>query len=1019
MKRLTDIFICRPVLAVVISTLIFILGLRAIETLQVRQYPEMTNTVITVSTYYPGAPASLVNGFITTPLEKAIASAQGIDYISSTSTQGVSTINAFIRLNYSPNAAFTDIMSQVASVQNELPKESQRPVIQKSTGDQMALLYISFTSTKMINEQITDYINRAIQPKIQTVFGVSEVDILGGKTFAMRVWLSTKRMASLQITPTDVIQALTANNFQTAAGNTKGDYIQLYISAQTDVQNQQAFENIVIKKVNDTLIRIRDIGHTELGSETYDSSVSMNGQNAVFVAVKSSPTANPLSVIKDVQLLLPTLKTLYPPTLHSTVVYDATRYIHASLQEVIKTIIEATIIVIIVIFLFLGSIRTVIIPVITIPLSLIGVCYLMHVLGYSINLLTLLAMVLAIGLVVDDAIVVVENIYRHVEAGMDGFQATIKGAREIALPIISMTITLAAVYAPIGFMTGLTGALFTEFAFTLAGAVIVSGVIALTLSPMMCSKILTTRTSQQRFVHFIDHVFDRIKQFYSRRLHGVLNYRPVAVVFAVVVLLSCVFLYQNSLSELAPEEDQGALFVQALAPEYANIDYVQAYTREFNKFFEKLPSRENYFVVNGFGTVNTVLSAIIMKPWNERKQTQKEAQQILQEELNQVAGLQTVIFPLPSLPGGGGGLPVQFLITSIEPFSDIFPVAEKIVQAANKSGLFLFVASELKYDKPELMIKIDRNKAGDLGIDMQNLAATLAYSFGGNYVNRFSMFGESYEVIPELSREYRLNPSDIEQINVRTASGNLVPIQSFVTLKLLTQPNMLSHFQQLNAAKIDAVMAPGHALGEGLAYLQMTADKMLPHGMSYDFAGELRQYVKERGVLLVTFFLAILIIYLVLAAQFESFRDPLVILISVPMSICGALIPLNLGLGTINIYTQIGLITLIGLISKHGILMVDFANKLQIEEGLSLREAIEKSAAIRLRPILMTTAAMVLGVLPLLLAQGAGAVSRFDIGLVIAAGMLIGTLFTLFIIPTMYCLIAKKHVPLRTADPID
>jgi len=1013
MTKFTDIFITRPVLATVVSLLIFILGLRSVTEMQVRQYPKMDNTLITVSTSYPGAPASLVEGFITTRIEKSIASAEGIDYMTSTSTQGSSTINVYIKLNFNPNVAFTDIMSKVAQVQNDLPKESQLPVIQKETGSQTALMYIGFNSDKMTPEQITDYITRAVQPKIQTVFGVSQAQILGAQTFAMRIWLNTIRMAALSVTANDVVQALQKNNFQSAAGQTKGDYISLYIKAETDVQNKEAFENLVVKKANGTLIRIRDIGRVTLGAESYDSDVYMNGKPAIFMAVSSTPTANPLNVISGIKKILPDLKSLYPPTLESKVVYDATKYIQNSIYEVTRTIIEATVIVVIIIFLFLGSIRTVSIPIVTIPLSLIGACFLMWVLGYSINLLTLLAMVLAIGLVVDDAIVVVENIYRHLEEGLDGFNAAIKGAREIAMPIVSMTITLAAVYAPIGFMSGLTGALFSEFAFTLAGAVIVSGIIALTLSPMMCSKLLTPELGKKRFVKMVDNMFEKLKNFYQRRLHSVLNYRPVMLVVAIVVLMSCFYLYTHTKSELAPQEDQGALFIQAQAPQYANIDYVKAYSNEYTKFFKKLPSMENYFIVNGFGTVNTVLAAMIMKPWSERDQSQKKAQQILQPELNSVAGLQTVIFPLASLPGGGKGLPIQFIITSIESFQNIYPVAMSIVESATKSGMFLFVDSELKYDKPQLELMINRNKAGDLGINMQDLGSILAYSLGGNYINRFAMFGQSYKVIPELSRFWRLDPNNLTQIHIDTSSGKLVPLSSIVTMQLTAQPNLLSHFQQLNSATIDAVLAPTKTMGDAVNFFRNAAQKILPHGMSYGWGGQSRQYVQEGQTLIYTFFLAVLIIYLVLAAQFESFRDPLVILISVPMSICGALIPLNLGLATINIYTQIGLITLIGLISKHGILMVQFANQLQATEGLSIRDAIEKAAAIRLRPILMTTAAMVLGVIPLLIATGAGAASRFDIGLVIAVGMLIGTLFTLFVVPTIYTFFAREHKPLR------
>lgn len=1016
MAKFTDKFISRPVLAVVISLLILILGIRSITELQIRQYPKMTNTLITVSTAYPGAPSSLIEGFITTPLERSIASAEGIDYMSSISSPGVSTIYVYVKLNFDPNIAFTDVMSKAAQVQNQLPKDANLPVITKLTGQQVSLMYISFNSAQMTAQQITDFTTRVVVPKIISVFGVSQVKIYGGQTFAMRVWLDTRRMAALGVTPNDVVTALMQNNFQTAAGNTKGNFIQLYINVSTDAQDEKTFENLVIKQVKGALIRIRDIGHVQLGSQNYDSSTYMNGKNVVTLSVDAAPTANPLSVINDVEKLLPQMEKIYPPTLSSQVVYDATQYIRTSIKEVIKTIIEATIIVIIIIFLFLGSLRTVIIPVVTIPLSLIGVCFVMLLLGYSINLLTLLAMVLAIGLVVDDAIVVVENIYRHIEEGMDGFQAAIKGAREIALPIISMTITLAAVYAPIGFMTGLTGALFTEFAYTLASAVIVSGIIALTLSPMMCSKFLTAAISKNRYVHFIDRVFDRLKLGYQQRLHNTLNFRPVMVLVAAVVLISCIFLFVSTSRQLAPDEDQGVLIVQSQAPQYANINYMEAFTNEFQRYFKQLPSIANYLIINGYGTVSTALSVVILKPWDMRKQSQAEAQKFLQPSLGHVAGMFSAVFPLDSLPGANSGLPMQFIITSILPLEEFYPYVEKMITAARKSGVFAFVDSDVKYNQPELQIKINRNKAGDLGIDMQSLGYSLTYSLGNNYINWFSMEGQSYQVIPQLGRIFRLNPGDLGQIRIKTGSGQLVPLDTISDMRLVSRPNLLSHFQQLNSVTINAVMFPTKTMSEGLAVLEKEAKQILPSGVSYDFAGQSRQYKQESTNLVITFFLAMIVIYLVLAAQFESFRDPLVILISVPLSICGALIFLNLGFATINIYTQIGLITLIGLISKHGILMVEFANKLQESEGLSVREAIEKAAAIRLRPILMTTAAMVLGVAPLLIATGAGAKSRFDIGLVVTTGMLIGTLFTLFIVPTMYTLIAKKHQPIKQPE---
>ncbi len=1017
MKRFTDIFICRPVLAMVISLLIFILGLRALDSMQVRQFPELTNAVITIQTAYPGASAQLMEGFITSRIEQSIASAEGIDYVTSTSTQGASTITVYVRLGFDPNTAFTDIMSKVSAVEDDLPKQAQQPVITKQTGEQTDLMYIGFNSDTMTPEQITDYISRVVQPKLETVDGVAQAELLGDKVFAMRIWLNPKRMAALGVSAQEVNNALMANNFQSAAGGIKGDYIEVALNAKTDAEDVATFQNLVVKSVNGTLIHLRDVAKVELGAEDYDSSVYFNGKKAIFVGIAAAPTANPLSVIDGVRKALPNLMKVYPPALKSKVVYDATEYIRSSINEVVRTIFEATAIVIMVIFLSLGSLRSVIIPVITIPLSLVGMCFFMLLMGYSINLLTLLAMVLAIGMVVDDAIVVVENIHRHIEEGMTPFSASIKGAREIATAVISMTITLAAVYAPIGFMQGLTGALFTEFAFSLAGAVIISGIIALTLSPMMCSKLLEPGTKDNRFVKYIDHTSDKLKNWYSGKLTAVLNVRSTIVTLAVVVLCSCVYLFMNTHSELAPIEDQGAIFAGGNAPQYANINYTEAYTNLFNKIYNDFPAKEDTFIVNGAGDPASFFSAMILKPWDQRQQTQNEILPLLQQKMRNVAGLQTVAFPRAPLPGGGKGVPIQFVVSTILPFNQLYVASQKLLNAAQHSGMFLFVDNTLKFNKPELDININRAKAADLGLNMQDISVALATSLGGNYINRFSMYGKSYQVIPELKQRYRMTPQQLSSIYMPVGKDQTeVPITTVISAKVVSQPNSLTHFNQLNSTTIEGVMMPGKTMGQGLAFLSEQANKILPKGISYDYAGQSRQYMQEGMALIYTFFLSIVVIYLVLAAQFESFRDPLVVLISVPLSICGALIPLNLGLASINIYTQIGLITLIGLISKHGILMVEFANQLQAEEGLSVREAIVKAATIRLRPVLMTTASMVLGVLPLILSSGAGAVSRFDIGLVIASGMIVGTLFTLFVVPTMYTFIAKKHQPLKQAE---
>lgn len=1015
----TDIFIKRPVLATVISLLIFLFGLQSIISLPLSEYPKMENTVITVTTNYPGASADVVQGFVTTILEKSIAGADGIDYLTASSNQGVSTIQAYIKLNYDPNAAFTNVMSKVAQVQWQLPSDSQQPTISKSTGSTIALMYISFYSTQLTPQQITDYISRIVRPRLQTVSGVSSVDIFGANTFAMRIWLNPDQMAALGVTPTDVTNALAANNYQSAPGKTNGEYTAFSITARTDIHDEAAFKQLVVKNVNGTIVRLQDVATVQLGSQNYDSSVSFNGKKAIFIGINATPEANPLNVIDDIRKILPSMKQSFPPGLNATIVYDSTEYIKASIDDVIHTIIEATIIVLIVIFLFLGSFRSVMIPVVTIPLSLVGVCSLMLMLGYSLNLLTLLAMVLAIGLVVDDAIVVVENIYRHIEEGLTPFDAAIKGAREIAIPVIAMTITLAAVYVPIGFMSGITGALFTEFAFTLACSVIISGIIALTLSPMMCSKILNAELANNRFVVFLDRKFEQLRHYYQGRLHNALNYRAVTAVFAAIVLASCYFLFVNTKQELAPVEDQSVLFAQSTAPQYANLNYTQAYTEQFNKIYSSFPEMEAYFIINGMNNDPTsAFSGLMLKSWDQRDRSQQKINPILQSDVRGVAGLKTVIFPLPSLPVGGSPLPIQFVINSTDSYDVIAQASNKIAEAARTSGIFLYVDNSLRIDKPNVDITIDRDRAGQLGISMQDIGKALAASYGGNYTNLFSMQGQSYQVIPQVLRNVRLNPEEILNINMRTASGDMVPLSTLISIKTTAQPNSRTEFQQLNSTTIQAILAPNKTIGDGLAFLKAQAEKYLPKGMNYDYAGQSRQFVTEGSSLIITFFLAIIVIFLVLSAQFESFRDPLIILISVPLSICGALIPLNLGLATINIYTQVGLITLIGLISKHGILMVDFANHLQIAENLPPRAAIEKAAAIRLRPILMTTAAMVLGVVPLLIASGAGAVSRFDIGLVIATGMMIGTMFTLFVVPTMYTFIAQdKRVKVVSKKP--
>lgn len=1003
--KFTDLFIKRPVLSVVISMLILLFGINSINKMQIRQYPRMDNTVITIMTSYPGADADLIAGFITSPLENAVASAEGIDYMTSSSVQGLSTITLNIKLNFDPQIAFTDVMSKVQQTINQLPKEAQQPVILKKSDSSTALMYISLDSKEMTPQQITDYATRVVQPQLQTVDGVAKAEILGGATYSMRIFLDPIKMAALNVTPADVSAVLASNNFLTAAGSTKSEYVAINMTAKTDLNDTEAFSKLIVKSDKGSIVRLRDIAKIELGSQNYDSSVTFNGKKAVFISITPTPTANPLTVISDTRQIMPSIVKEFPPSLTGTIVYDATDFIRASIEEVEHTIIEAALIVIVVIFLFLGSLRSVLIPIVTIPLSLVGVCTLMLALGYSINLLTLLAFVLAIGLVVDDAIVVVENVHRHIEEGKSPFEAALIGAREIATPVIAMTITLAAVYAPIGFMGGLTGALFKEFAFTLASAVIISGIIALTLSPMMCSKVLTKESTSGKFVHFLDNQFNKLRIVYQRILHSLLDTRIIMLPFAAVVILMLPYLYLHTAAETAPDEDQGFFFVMAVAPQYATLNYIETFTKPFDAIYKSFPETENYFTVNA----SQPISGMVLKPWNQRSKSQFALKQPLQDKLSEITGLNAFAIVPPPLPGGGGGTPVQFVIKTTNDFQSLFDISNKLADKARNSGLFIYVDNTLKFNQPQVEFSINRSKAAEMGLDMRTIGSSLTSALSGNYVNYFNLEGRSYQVIPQLSRKFRLTPEQLGQIYVKTMSGAMVPLSTVVTPTEKIQPNAATHFQQLNSATIQAIMMPGKTLGEGLQFLQNAADETLPKGFSYDYGGESRQFMQEGNALLLAFLFAIIIIYLVLSAQYESFRDPLIVLISVPMSICGALIPLNLGLASINIYTQVGLITLIGLISKHGILIVDFANHLQREKNLDKRAAVEEAAGIRLRPILMTTAAMVFGVLPLIIASGAGAVSRFDIGLVISAGLLIGTCFTLFVVPTMYTYIAEDH----------
>ncbi|WP_440088929.1 multidrug efflux RND transporter permease subunit [Pseudomonas fragariae (ex Marin et al. 2024)] len=1012
----TDPFIRRPVLATVVSLLIVLLGIQAYSKLVIRQYPQMENALITVTTAYPGANAETIQGYITQPLQQSLASAEGIDYMTSVSRQNFSIISIYARIGADSDRLFTELLAKANEVKNKLPQDAEDPVLSKEAADASALMYVSFYSSQLNNPQITDYLSRVIQPRLATLPGMAEAEILGNQVFAMRLWLDPVRLAGFGLTAADVTDAVRRYNFLSAAGEIKGEYVVTSINATTELKSAEAFATIPLKTNGDSRVLLGDVARVEMGAENYNTVSSFDGIPSVYIGIKGTPSSNPLDVIKEVRRIMPELESQLPPSLKVSIAYDATLFIQASIHEVVKTLLEAVLIVIVVVFLFLGALRSVLIPVVTIPLSMIGVLFFMQLMGYSINLLTLLAMVLAIGLVVDDAIVVVENIHRHIEEGRTSFDAAIEGAREIAMPVVSMTITLAAVYAPIGFLEGLTGALFREFALTLAGAVVISGIVALTLSPMMCAMLLRREENPSGLAHRLDQVFERLKVRYQRILHATLNTRPVVVVFAIIVLCLIPVLLMFTKSELAPDEDQGIIFMMATSPQTTNLNYINAYTERFVALFKAFPEYYSSFQINGFNGVQTGVGGFLLKPWNERTRTQMEILPEVQARLSDIPGLQIFGFNLPSLPGTGEGLPFQFVINTPNDYPALLEVAERIKKRATDSGKFAFMDIDLAFDKPEVVVDIDRAKAAQMGVSMQDLGGTLATLLAEAEINRFTLEGRSYKVIAQVERAYRDNPGWLNNYYVRNSEGQLLALSTLITVSDRARPRQLNQFQQLNSAIIQGF--PIVSMGEALETVRQIASEEAPEGFAYDYAGASRQYVQEGSALWITFALALAIIFLVLAAQFESFRDPLVILVTVPLSICGALIPLFLGLSSMNIYTQVGLVTLIGLISKHGILIVEFANQLRRHQGLSAREAVEEAAAIRLRPVLMTTAAMVFAMVPLILATGAGAVSRFDIGMVIATGMSVGTLFTLIVLPCVYTLLAVPDKRAERASPV-
>jgi len=1006
--RFTDIFVRRPVLSTVVSLLILLLGARAALDLEIRQYPKLESTTVTVTTAYPGADSELIKGFITTPLQQAIAESEGIDFLASTSAQGVSTIQARMVLNYNANDALAEIQSKVASQRNVLPEASRDPVITSTTGEATALMYIAFFSETIPVPEITDYLVREVQPRLQALQGVGKADLLG-RRFAQRIWVDPQRLAAIDLTAGELVQVLLANNYQAGIGTTRDDSVQIDLSTNTDVSNPEQFERLVIKQSDGSVVRLGDIARTELGSQTYDSIALYKGQPSTYVAIELAPGANPLDVAESVRNTLPDIADQLPDGLAVELPYDASEFIDQSINEVIKTLIEAVFIVLAVVFLSLGSLRAALVPSLAVPLSLIGGALIMLLFGFSLNLLTLLALVLAIGLVVDDAIIIVENVHRHIEDGETPFDAALIGAREMATPVIAMTLTLVAVYAPIGFMGGLVGALFTEFAFTLAGAVLVSGVIALTFSPMLSSKVLKPQGSPSRFEHAVESTFQKLASNYKSALAWTLKSTVTVVVLSAVLLASIYGMFRLSQNELAPTEDQGILLYSGTAPQTATLDYMEIYAEQLQNRFEQLPGYDESFMLLGLQSPNTVFGGFKLKPWDEREVSQFDVEPQLQGAVAGVTGLQTSVFSRPAIPGAGDGLPMQFVITTAQPFDQLIAVADEMLGNAFQSGLFLFLKKSIDFDRPMTRVVIDRDRVADLGLSMADVGRELSSLLGGGYINRFNMQGRSYEVIPQVERLSRSTAQDLSQFYVRADSGELVPLGTVVSFESVVEPSQRTQFNQLNSVALEGVLAPGVAIGDAIVFLEQAAEQSFPQGFSYDYKGQSRQFKQQGSALVVTFFLSLLVIYLVLAAQFESWRDPLIILVSVPLSVAGAMAFIMLGFATMNIYTQVGLITLIGVVSKNGILIVEFANQLQKGEGLSKLDAVLKAASIRLRPILMTSSALIVAMIPLLIASGPGAESRFAIGLTIASGLGIGTLLTIFVLPAFYMLLAGNH----------
>ena len=1005
--RFTDLFIRRPVIAAVVNLLILLAGGQAVRSLSVREYPKTDISVITVQTAYYGADAELVRGFITTPLEQAISGVEGIDYMDSESTLGTSTISVHLKLNFDPDAAISLIQSKVSEVRNQLPPASQIPVIKITSPDtDFAAMYLSFSSDELDRNQITDYLTRIVQPKLAAIVGVQEARIVGGRVFAMRIWLDNQRMAALNVNPTDVENILQTNNYLSAAGQTKGSMTAINLVANTNLQSVEDFKQLAIKQANGAIVRLKDIARVELGADNYDSEVRFQGRTATFVGINALPTANTLDVIKRVRDVLPEMAKQLPAGLKADVAYDSTEYITAAINDVMETLIETILIVTVVICLFMGSLRAVVIPVVVIPLSLIGAMFLLLVLGFTLNLLTILAIVLAVGLVVDDAIVVVENVQRNIEEGLPPFVAAIKSARELSSPIIAMTLTLAAVYAPIGVQGGLTGAFFREFAFTLAGAVVISGFVALTLSPMMSSKLLKKGAADRGLGGWINQSFESLRQTYLYVLRTLLRVKWVGLGAAIVLWGLLWPFWTSSSHELAPTEDQGILFGAMQSAPEATLDQIELFSKDVDEVYRSEAETENTFQITeipGGG-----YAGLVTKPWHQRKRNMRQIQEEVANRLANIPGVQMVTLTPAALPGGDDW-DVEFVMSGVAETLEMYDLSNQLVEAANQSGKFLFASSDLKYDQPQNRILFDRDKVASMGLNLQQVGGDISTLLSSGYVNYFDIAGRSYQVIPEIQRTQRLNPADLLKRYVTGPNGTAVQLGTFAALKAEVQPEKLNHMQQLNSVTINGVIRPPATVDAALKVLEEKAAQILPGGFTIDYKGGSRQLRREGNAFVGTMILSLIVIYLVLAAQFESFCDPFIILIgSVPLALVGALTFCYLGYSSVNIYSQVGLITLTGLVAKNGILIVEWANRLQ-KQGLDKFDAVLEAAGTRFRPILMTSVATIAGHFPLILVTGPGAAARNSVGWVLVSGMFIGTCFTLFVVPSFYLVLARDY----------